>query len=315
MPQNKSITSERALIYTRASDDKQSGGSSQLTTARHLARFHALDVDAEVEDDGLSGDDLDRPGLADVLARLDRAHRAKRPIAWVVVDQADRLSRADSLETSELLLKMRRLGVRKVATPARVFDLFDALDRTLLQIEADHKNNPYLKDLGRRALDGMLDATRAGFWTGGKAPLGYVVVRDPGQHDRADGKRRRRKSGRLAIDPKTAPLVRELFERYRDGASTRELARWLSARTGQHWTHHGVYMILRRDLYTGTRVFGRRADGKHARVLDGQAVILPEGEDPTGDVIRLSGWPAIVSPELFAAAQRRLALGKSNGRH
>jgi site-specific DNA recombinase len=307
--QSNSINRPSCLIYSRVSDPKQSGGSSQVTNARHLARVHALDVLAEVEDDGLSGDDLDRPGLADVLDRLGRAHRQKRPIAWVVVDQADRLSRADSLETSELLLKMRRLGVHKVATPARIFDLFDPLDRTLLQIEADHKNNPYLKDLGRRALNGMLDTARAGFWTGQRPPLGYLVVRSPGEHAK-----RGRKSGRLVLDPETAPLVLALFERYRDGFSTRDLARWLSARTGRRWTRQGVQRILERELYAGTRVFGTRTSGRHAHLVDGVAVVKANGDEAEGDIVRLAGFPAIVSPELFAVVQHRLATGRTCSR-
>lgn len=305
------IAGELGIIYVRVSDDKQSGGSSQMSNCRKLARVHIVTVVAEIEDDGESGDDLDRPGLVEVIGHLERAHRQGKPIAWVILDQADRLSRADSLETSELLLKMRRLGVRKVATPARVFDLYSAMDRTLLQIEADHKNNPYLKDLGRRVLNGMLDTARAGFWTGQKPPFGYKVVYTPGDHGG-----RRRRSGRLVIDPDTAPIVRELFERYRDGASTRDLALWLKARVGGTWTHQGIYRILARDLYAGTRVFGKVATGQHARLEDGQAVVRADGERDTGsgDVIRLTGWPAIVSTELFAAVGVRLRAGRSNGR-
>src|SRR5262249_39400819 len=66
---------ERCINYVRVSDDKQSGASSQLTNARALARTHGLDVVAEVEDDGLSGDDLDRAGLNKVLQIAGQAQR------------------------------------------------------------------------------------------------------------------------------------------------------------------------------------------------------------------------------------------------
>src|SRR5690242_12714418 len=98
---------ERCIIYARVSDPKQSGASSQLTNAQRLVRQHDLDVAAVVEDDGLSGDDLDRAGLSEVLAVLDREHKAGRPVSWLLIDQSDRLSRADSLDTSEVLARMR----------------------------------------------------------------------------------------------------------------------------------------------------------------------------------------------------------------
>jgi DNA invertase Pin-like site-specific DNA recombinase len=308
----------RCIIYTRVSDEKQSGASSQLTTTRRIVRDNNLDVVAEVEDDGLSGDDMARAGLGEVMTTLEREYRLRRPVRWIVIDQSDRLSRADSLDTSEVLARMRRLGVRKVATPARTFDLYSALDRTLLQIEADHKNNPYLKDLGRRTLNGMLDAARAGFWTGQKPPFGYKVVYTLGDHGG-----RKRKSGRLVIDEDTAPIVRELFDRAAAGESTRDLTRWLSARTGRRWSRRGVQKLLQKEIYTGTRVFGGRHRGKHARLQDGVAVEIQTPDDDPDDetfddedqeakdepvtVVRLTVCPAIIDVETFQRVQARLA--------
>src|SRR5262245_48254284 len=140
MSENNSTTRDDGIILTRVSDSKQSGASSQLAGCRRLAGLHGIGVVAEVNDDGVSGDDLEREGVVETLALLQKAHRAGAPIGWLITDQSDRLSRADSIDTSEVLAKMRRLGVRKVATPARIFDLYNNLDRTLLLIEADHKN-------------------------------------------------------------------------------------------------------------------------------------------------------------------------------
>jgi hypothetical protein len=191
------------------------------------------------------------------------------------------------------------------------------MDRTLLLIEADHKNNPFLKDHGRRVLDGMLHTASAGFWLGGKKPpLGYKVVKTPGEHGHAsNGKARRRKSGLLAIDPETAPIVVELFERYRDGESTRDLTRWLTARTGVAWVRQSIGQMLRHEIYTGTRYFGLRPMGKHARLVDGQATIMFDGQaDTSGDAVRLV-VPAlvIIKPELWSRVQERLDTGKQRG--
>jgi DNA invertase Pin-like site-specific DNA recombinase len=302
-------TRSRGLIYTRVSDEKQSGASSQLTGARRIARLNNLEVAAEIEDDGLSGDDMSRAGLAEVLATLEREHRRRQPVAWLVIDQSDRLSRADSLKTFSLLERMRGLGVRRIATPARTFDLCNALDLTLLQIEIDHKNNPFLKDLGRRVLNGMLDAAREGYWTGQKPPLGYKVVHTPGEHGV-----RRRASGKLAIDPETAPVVRELFDRYLRGESTRDLVAWLAGRIGRRLCRKSLQAILQNETYTGTRVFGRRTRAKHARLSDGAAKIPEPGDDGPGDAVRIAAYPALIDEETFRAVQVRLATGRSRGR-
>lgn len=307
---------ERGIILTRVSDPKQSGASSQLTGCRRLSSLYGVQVVGEVNDDGISGDDLEREGILETLALLQKAHKDGAPIGWLITDQSDRLSRADSLDTSEVLAKMRRLGVRKVATPARIFDLHNSLDRTLLSIEADHKNNPYLKDLGRRALNGMLDAARQGFWTGGKPPLGYRIVKRPDDHGG-----RKRKSGRLEIDPETEGLARELFRRYLDGDSVRALVKWLRAR-GVRRSRTGVEHLLRNEIYVGVLTFGRHACGRHAGLSDGAALIYAEGtprrtlkgrKGDKGDVVRIAGFPAIIDVDTFTRVQGRLATGRRRG--
>jgi DNA invertase Pin-like site-specific DNA recombinase len=308
---NSTQRRERGIILTRVSDPKQSGGAVQLENCRRLARQHDVLVVAEIDDDGVSGDDMERPGIIAMLATLEKAHRQRDPITWIITDQSDRVFRANSLPSFEVLAKSWRFGVRKLLTPGRLFDLCSALDRTMLQIEIDHKNNPYLKDLGRRALGGMLEIAKLGYWTGQKEPLGYKVVKVPGEWAG-----RRRESGRLAIDPDTAPLIVEMFELYRDGLSTADLAVWLGRRLGRTYCPMAIRRMLRNELYTGTRVFGGRPVGRHAGLIDGAAAILPEGSDGSErDAVRITGvYPAIISQGLFDAVQRRLAKAKRGGR-
>src|SRR5262249_5267321 len=146
-----------------------------------------LDVAGELTDEGESGDDLERPGLLQLVELFRRAYARKRPILCLLVDLADRLSRADSLETSALVAELRKLGLRYIVTATRIFDLRDPMDKTLLQIEMEHKNHPFLKDLGRRVLNGTIDVARLGFWSG-RIPFGYKLVKMVGDHPA--GKRR-----------------------------------------------------------------------------------------------------------------------------
>ena len=63
-----------------------------------------------------------------------------------------------------------------------------------------------------------------------------------------------------------------VFRRYLDGGSIGDVRRWLSARLGRPYTHSGVHRILTRETYTGSRLFGKRVRGQHARLSDGETL-------------------------------------------
>src|SRR5262245_33523145 len=100
---------EPCVILCRVSDPTQSGIPAQRTTGARIAREAGLPGLATVEDEGISGDDLDRPGVVELEAIFRRAFEAGRPVRILIVDQADRLSRADSMDTSALVAGLRRL--------------------------------------------------------------------------------------------------------------------------------------------------------------------------------------------------------------
>lgn len=309
------VARERGLILIRDSDPRQGGDRAQLENARRTARVNDLSIVAEIFDEGESGDDLQRAGLVEAERLIAQGHRHNEPVAWIVVDQSDRLSRADSIDTSEVLARYRRLGVRYIATPARTFDLRDKVDRLLLTLEMDHKNNPFLKDTARRVLDGMLASAREGFWVGGRIPFGYQVVRTRGDHASVvNGKRKRRTSGRLVLDEAKAPIALEAFTMYARGAGTRGVTAFLSASTGRKWTRRGATWVLRNTIYTGRMSFGLTPQGKHARLQDGAAVELLD-DDQAGDVVQIAAYPRIVSDDLFRDVQRRLENASEDSRH
>src|SRR5262245_37760316 len=99
------------LSYRRVSDSTQSGDQAQLNNLRRLATLHAVNVVKECFDEGESGDDLSRPGLSEVVEIVESRHRQGRPLKWILLDQNDRLSRADSLDTAALLANLRKHGI------------------------------------------------------------------------------------------------------------------------------------------------------------------------------------------------------------
>src|SRR5262245_58516844 len=137
-------TNERSAAYGRVSGPGQSSVDDQDRWARWLAEEKGWPLVAVVADDGLSGDDQDRPGLARLEAIFRDHQRAGVPITRLIVWHTDRLSRSDTLDAFEVLARLRRAGLRYVVTHARTIDLQSRLDRTLYALEQDHGNNPFL---------------------------------------------------------------------------------------------------------------------------------------------------------------------------
>jgi DNA invertase Pin-like site-specific DNA recombinase len=309
---------DRCGIYCRQSDPGQSTLPDQEKWGRRVAETNAWPIAVVALDDGLSGDDLTRPGLAKIEAAWEANFKAGCPIGRLLVPKTDRLSRSDSLDAFELLARLRRWGLRYVVTTDRTIDLHNRLDRTLYALEQDHSNNPFLATMAERSLNGSYAVVQEGFWVG-RIPLGYKLVKKPGEH----GAGKRRRSGRLVIDPETGPLVLELFERYAAGESTVDLARWLTAQIGPRqkalaWSAESVRDVLMNDVYIGVRGFGRRSQGKHVRLGPGGAVPQEPGrgeDNLEAAFIARDESLVIVSENLFRRVQARLATGRGRGYH
>jgi hypothetical protein len=68
--------------------------------------------------------------------------------------------------------------------------------------------------------------------------------------------------------------------------------------------------MLRNEIYAGVKTFGKATSGRHARLIDGVAAVLSDGERPAGDVIRINAYPALLTPEEWARLQQRLDGGR-----
>ncbi len=97
---------------------------------------------------------------------------------------------------------------------------------------------------------------------------------------------------RYAIDPVTAPFVRKIFEDYAAGKPMVDIAKEIN------------------DLGIITTRGKPFSVNSLAHILNNRVYI---GEYHYGDIVTPGGMPAIVSPEIFEAAQKRLVLNKRQG--
>src|SRR3954454_10308806 len=98
------------VAYCRVSTEEQAAEGfsidGQADKLRSYAQLHDLGTLVVIADPGLSGKDLDRPGLQQVLAMVEQGH-----VANVLTWRLDRLSR----NLSDLILLADRFGQAGVA--------------------------------------------------------------------------------------------------------------------------------------------------------------------------------------------------------
>jgi site-specific DNA recombinase len=293
-----------ALIYARVSTDEQTRGFSlptQLASCRAYAAERGYHVVGEYTDD-FTGTEPSRPGLD---ALLDALRDGVGDV--VVVHDLDRLGRgAGVLAIIEHTIE--RLGARVEYVLAQ--GQYDSPEGALLKaIKAaiSGYENVQRVERSRRGSRGRVQAGHP-LIVGGKTPYGYRY--EGGRHH-----------GRLVPDPVEAEVVREMFEwLVHEKLTTYQIAKRLSERRVPTrgdtcppagatkkalpgiWNSATVHQMLRNPLYKGQYTYGATR-----RQRRGEKVV----QVPTPDQAVTCPVPAIVTPELWEAAQAQL---RENGR-
>jgi site-specific DNA recombinase len=122
-----------------------------------------------------------------------------------------------------------------------------------------------------RTTEGRRRKAREGYWTSGRAPLGYRVVKVPNGRLKSDNY--------LEVDEEEAGLIRRIFRQYTEQRlSGWKIAAQLNAeevptqatRRGfttkkikhqNHWDYTLVMSILKNETYAGVRHVGKRGKG------------------------------------------------------
>ena len=158
--------------------------------------------------------------------------------------------------------------------------------RRLLEGIIESVDEYYSENLAQEVVRGMREAASRGFFLGSNAPFGYRKIKV------SDGAKER---PTLEVDPATAPVVKELFEKSLRGSGLKELCKELNDRgitnRGKRWYKGTLHYVLRNEAYTGTAVWGKTSKGQ-------------EAQDP----VRVEeAWPALVSRELFEDVQQAMS--------
>ena len=295
--------------YARVSTERQAESQTieqQLTALRAYAAGQGWTLTDEqvYRDEGWSGARLDRPALDRLRDAIGRAL-----VDTLLIASPDRLARRYAYQVW-LLEEFARAGCEVVFLDRPPTN--DPQDALLVQIRgavAEYER-AVIADRTRRGRLAALQAGRLLPWS--SPPYGYRVApqapRDPAG---------------VALDEERAAVVRQVFGWYvEDGLTLHAIARRLTAggtptATGQaRWGPTSVGGILRNTAYRGT-AYGnreRRVPAQRRYPLSGRA---PRRDGGVSAQARPEDtWigvpvPAIVTDDLFAAAQARLARNRA----
>lgn len=239
----------------------------------------------------VSGETIDsRPAVQKVLRRIESPK-----IKALLIVEPQRLSRGD-LEDIGRLVKLLRYSNTIVITLQYIYDLRDERDRDLFERELK-RGNEFLEYQKRIMNNGRLLSVQNGNFIGQKPPYGFNKIQVK------DGKK---KCFTLEPNPETAPVVKMIFEMYRDGLGTTRIADRLDelhipAPDGGKWVPDTIPRFLRNEHYIGKVVWNKRPTTR--RIQDGEIIISrPNAEDY---LVYEGKHDAIIEMELWDAVQER----------
>lgn len=291
------------LRKSRADNDIESKEAIDVL-ARHQQRLSELSerlgiTIACIHREVVSGETIaSRPVMQQLLSEVEQG-------VWhgVLVVEVERLARGDTIDQG-IVSQTFKYSDTLIITPNKIYDPSNEFDEEYFEFGLFMSRREY-KVINRRIQAGRVTSVKEGKFVGNKAPYGYERVKI--END---------KGFTLSPIPEQAAIVNNIFEWYVTGKDGDEfgvarIVRYLNSlhvptSTGKDWTNATIQGMLSNPVYAGKVRWNARKTVKS--VLNG-SVVLSRPRAKTEDCIIVDGLhPAIISADLFAAAQRKRAL-------
>lgn len=217
----------------------------------------------------------------------------------VHVVETSRLARGDTIDQG-IVVRAFSLSHTLIITPQKIMDPNDEFDQDFFEFDLFMSRREY-KMITRRMQRGRMASVREGKWPGNKAPFGYDREKISGE------------KGWSLTPNGDAPVVRDIYGWFtREGLGVSRIVRRLNeagvlSPTGRDWTPCVVRGILSNPAYAGMVRWGYRAGVK---TVDHGEVIRSRPRSRDYQVFP-GRHEALVSREIYDAAQAKLANGKS----
>jgi len=257
----------RAVIYARYSSENQSENSieGQLRECKAFAENKGITVVGTFIDRALSAKTAERPDFQKMIR-----DSAKGVFDVIIVWKLDRFAR-NRYDSAHYKSILRKNGVKVISATEAISDGAEGI---LLESMLEGLAEYYSAELAVKVSRGLTENALKTRHNGGIIPYG-LMVNDEQQYQ---------------PDPLTAPVVREIFERYANGESVVVIRENLSARGiktktgGSQLNFNSIRNMLQNRKYLGEYRYGE--------------TVVPDA------------YPAVVTQELFDRAQERLERNK-----
>lgn len=256
----------KAVIYARYSSDNQREESieGQLRECKEYAEKNGIMILRSYIDRALSAKTDNRPEFQNMVQ-----DSAKGLFDTVLVWKLDRFAR-NRYDSAHYKAILRRNGVKVVSATENISDGPEGI---ILESMLEGMAEYYSAELAQKINRGLTENALKGKSNGGGIPLGYVLGEDR----------------RLKIDPATAPIVREIYQRYASGERIRSIIKSLNERhiltkQGEPFCQSSFDVLLRNRKYIGEYHY--------------RDIVIPDAV------------PAIIPKDLFERVQARMEKNK-----
>ena len=255
-----------AIIYARYSSDNQREESieGQIRECTDYAEKNGITVIKHYIDRAFSAKTDNRPEFQQMIK-----DSGKKLFDVVLVWKFDRFAR-NRFDSANYKMILKKNGVHLISVMESIAEGSQGiLVETLLEGMAEY----YSAELSEKVIRGQTENALKGKCTGGTGTIGYKIDDDKFYH----------------LDPLTAPLVLEAFQRYDNGDKMVEIVNFLNDKgvrnmLGGKMTHSSVNTMLKNRRYIGELSF--------------RDIIVPDA------------IPVIVPKDLFDRVQKRLDKNK-----
>jgi DNA invertase Pin-like site-specific DNA recombinase len=256
-----------AVIYARYSSDGQREESieGQLRECKEYAERHNITIISTYIDRAFSAKTDNRPEFQKMIR-----DSAKKQFEIALVWKLDRFSR-NRFDAATYRAILKRNGVRVVSAKENISEGPEGI---ILEAMLDGMAEYYSAELSVKVKRGQKENALKCKANGGMLPFGYKVNAER----------------YYEIDPLTAPIVLEMFTRYADGQTVKEISDDMNARA----------------TFAGTK-FKYTNKSTMNNLLKNRRYV---GEYRYGDTVIPDGMPAIVPQEIFDKVQARMEKNK-----
>lgn len=262
----------KAVIYARYSSDNQREESieGQLRECTAYCVKNDITILRTYIDRALSAKTDNRPDFQRMVK-----DSAKGLFDVVIVWKLDRFAR-NRYDSAHYKAQLRKYGVKVLSATENISEGPEGI---ILESMLEGMAEYYSAELSEKVIRGHTENALKCKYNGGTPTFGYVIDKDM----------------QYQLDPRTAPVVLEIFTRYDQGATMKEIM--------EEMRQKGV-----------TTVRGKKIDLNFmARLLKNRKYI---GEYSYRNIVTPGGIPAIVPQDLFDRVQQRLAVNrKAPARH